>query len=299
MVHHNICPLCSSEKIKSHLNCTDYFISREPFALFKCSDCSLVFTQNYPEEAEIGNYYESDDYISHSDTSEGITNKLYRIARNVMLRIKKSKIIKATGLKSGRILDIGSGTGHFALTMKRAGWKVTGIEINKKARDFAKSQFELDTVDPKEIAGLEANSFDCITLWHVLEHFHDLNKYLSDILHLLKPGGICVIAVPNCNSADADYYAKYWAAYDVPRHLWHFNDASFRLLADKSGFKLEATGKLPLDVFYISILSEKYKGTKLFFISGVLKALWFAFLSFFNNKKSSSVIYFLRKPMLQ
>lgn len=298
MVHHNKCPLCSSEKIKLHLNCTDYFISRELFALFKCSACSFVFTQDYPEEAEIGNYYESDEYISHSNTSKGITNKAYRIARNVMLLKKKSRIINATGLKSGRIIDIGSGTGHFAITMKRAGWEVTGIEINKKARDFARSQFGLDIIDPGEIAGLDSNSFDCITLWHVLEHFHDLGKYLSDIHHLLKPGGICLVAVPNCNSYDAGYYGKYWAAYDVPRHLWHFNDSSFRLLADKSDFILESTGKLPLDVFYISILSEKYKGTKLFFISGVLKALWFAVLSFLNNKKSSSVIYSLRKPTL-
>ncbi|MCX6327269.1 MAG: methyltransferase domain-containing protein [Bacteroidia bacterium] len=295
MVHHKVCPLCSSEKIFLHFRCTDHFISKEVFELYKCSLCGFKFTQDYPEETEIGQYYESDDYISHSDTSKGFSNKLYRLVRNVMLGIKKGIIQNATGLNKGSLLDIGSGTGHFAGTMKKAGWLVKGIEINKKARDFSISRFGLEIISPGQMSTLEANSFDCITLWHVLEHFHDPFKYASDILSLLKPGGKCVIALPNCSSYDAKYYGQYWAAYDVPRHLWHFNPSSFRYFSEKTGFTLENLRNLPLDVFYISILSERYGGSKLSFLKGVVKALLFAFLSVFKKGKSSSVIYVLRK----
>ena len=151
-----------------------------------------------------------------------------------MLQKKKNIIKNVTGLQMGSLLDIGSGTGHFADTMKKAGWKVNGIEINKKARDFSVSRFGLEIIGPDRISELEANSFDCITLWHVLEHFHDPLKYSSDILKLLKPDGVCVVALPNCNSYDAKYYKDYWAAYDVPRHLWHFNPVIFQDFFGKS-----------------------------------------------------------------
>jgi SAM-dependent methyltransferase len=216
-----------------------------------------------------------------------------------MVRKKRGIIRNVTGLNKGSILDIGSGTGHFAGTMKKAGWLVKGIEINKKARDFSISRFGLEITGTEEISALEANSFDCVTLWHVLEHFHDPFQYASDILRLLKPDGMCVIALPNCSSYDAKYYGRFWAAYDVPRHLWHFNPSTFRLFSEKAGFVVENLRNLPLDVFYISLLSERYKGSGLPFISGIAKALLFAFLSVFKKGKSSSVIYLLRKPFDQ
>jgi 2-polyprenyl-3-methyl-5-hydroxy-6-metoxy-1,4-benzoquinol methylase/predicted RNA-binding Zn-ribbon protein involved in translation (DUF1610 family) len=295
MVHHKECPLCTSEVIFLLFSCVDHFISKEVFSLYKCSKCGFEFTQDYPEEAEIGKYYESDDYISHSDIAKGLANKIYRLARNVMLLRKKDIVKKISGLRGGSLLDIGSGTGYFAGTMKKAGWHVKGIEINKKARDFSRSQFGLEIIDPEYISELEADGFDCITLWHVLEHFHDPFKYASEIVRLLKPGGLCLIALPNCSSYDAKYYGQYWAAYDVPRHLWHFNTSTFSLFSEKSGFVLENLMNLPLDVFYISILSERYKGSKFAFLTGLVKALPFAFLSVFNKRKSSSVIYILRK----
>lgn len=297
MVHHEVCPLCSSEKIFLLFGCTDHFISKEVFGIYKCSVCSFEFTQDYPEETEIGRYYESEDYISHSNTSKGFSNKLYRLARNFMLHRKKEIIRNATGLKKGSILDIGCGTGHFAGKMKQTGWKVKGIEINEKARNFAISHFGLEVAVTEQLTVLEASSFDCITLWHVLEHFHDPFKYASDILRLLKPGGICVIALPNCNSYDAKHFGRFWAAYDVPRHLWHFNPFTFRLFSEKTGFILKNLKSLPLDVFYISTLSEKYKGSALSFFKGIVKAKLFAFSAVFKKERSSSVIYILRKPI--
>jgi SAM-dependent methyltransferase len=266
MVHHRVCPLCLSEKISFLFRCTDHFITKEVFSIDKCEECGFEFTQDYPEEREIGKYYESEDYISHSDTSKGLSNKLYRLARNIMLRRKMGIIRKVTGLNKGNILDIGSGTGHFAYTMKKAGWQVKGIEINDKARSFSISNFGLEIAGHDYISAFQQGSFDCITLWHVLEHFHDPFKYASEIIRLLKPAGICVIALPNSRSYDAEHYREFWAAYDVPRHLWHFNPDTFRLFSIKTGFRLETIENLPLDVFYISTLSEKYKGSVLSFI---------------------------------
>jgi len=295
MVHHNMCPLCSSEKIALHFSCNDHFISKKDFSIFKCSACGFLFTQDYPEETEIAQYYESDNYISHSDISEGFSNKLYRVARGIMLRKKKNLIGKITRLKKGTILDIGSGTGYFAATMKRAGWMARGIEINEKARNFSASNFELEVDSPDRITSYESNSFDCVTLWHALEHFHDPFRYISEIYRLLKPGAVCVVALPNCNSYDANHYKRFWAAWDVPRHLWHFQPSTFRIFSEKSGFILENLKILPLDVFYISLLSERYKGSSMAFFKAISKAVIFSFRSLFNKERSSSVIYLLRK----
>jgi len=297
MVHHNVCPLCSSDKTGLLLKCNDHFVSGEEFTLFKCRECNFIFTQDYPEEDEIGRYYESEDYISHSDTSKGFSNKLYRLARSFMLRRKRNLIIKTTGLKNGDLLDIGSGTGYFVSVMNEAGWQVKGIEINEKARDFSRSHFGIDIDAPSALSTYDSDSFDCITLWHVLEHFHDPFKYMSEIRRVLKPDAYCVIALPNSFSYDAGYYKRFWAAWDVPRHLWHFCPETFRVFAGKTGFISEDLKVLPLDVFYISQLSEKYKGSSLSFLKGVTKGLFFAVLSLFNKKRSSSVVYILRKPV--
>ena len=295
MVHHDVCPLCSSEEISLKFRCTDHFVSQQEYSLYACSSCNFVFTQDYPAESEIGRYYESDDYISHSDTSKGFSNKAYRLARNLMLGRKRQIIINETGLKSGNLLDIGCGTGHFAHLMKKSGWNVKGVEINEKARNFGRSVFGMEIIDPSQIGTLESGSFDCVTLWHVLEHFHDPFKYMSDIHQLLKPGGMCLIALPNCNSYDASAYRQFWAAWDVPRHLWHFNPYTFRLFSDKAGFRLTKLRTLPLDVFYISIISERYKGSTFSFIKGAIKALPFALFSVFHKSRSSSLIYLLQK----
>lgn len=295
-MHHKTCPLCESDQIFLHLSCTDHFLSKEVFNLNRCGDCGFVFTQDYPDENEAGRYYESEDYISHSDTSKGLSNKLYRIVRSLMLQRKSALVRKITGLKKGTLLDIGTGTGHFAAAMKKAGWQVNGIEINEKAREHSSTRFGLEIISPEQISTLASDSFDCITLWHVLEHFHDPLNYTSEIMRLLKPGGLCLIALPNCNSYDAEYYGKYWAAYDVPRHLWHFSTLSFGLFMKKTGGVAGDIRTLPLDVFYISILSERYKGTKLPFMTGILKGMYFSLLTVINRKRSSSIIYLMRKP---
>jgi SAM-dependent methyltransferase len=297
MVHHTACLLCSSEKISLHLNCCDHFLSGEPFRIFRCKSCGFTFTQDYPEPGDIGKYYESDEYLSHNDGSKGFYERIYRLVRKIMLHRKRSLIEKITGLKRGTILDIGSGSGHFAQAMKKKGWQVNGIEINGNARKTSISKFGLDIYEPTDIKNLKSESFDCITLWHVLEHFHDPFGYYSEIKRLLKPGGHCVTALPNCSSYDAEHYREFWAAYDVPRHLWHFNPSSFTLFTGQTGLKLEKILTLPADVFYISFVSEKYKGSSFPFLRGIVRAKFYALGAFLRKEKSSSVIFILRKPV--
>lgn len=295
MADHNKCPLCSSEETSLFLKVDDHFLSREKFFLSVCNNCGFIFTRDYPDERNIGKYYESDEYISHNDSTPGFSNILYRFLRKIMLKKKRNILRKYTGLKKGSLLDIGSGTGHFLSEMKDSGWDVKGIEINIKAREYSVSRSGIDVIPPSEISTISSGSFDCITMWHVLEHFDNPIEYMGQVHRILKPEGILIVALPNCSSLDAIHYKEFWAAYDVPRHLWHFNPKTFRLFAEKNGFEILSVRSLPLDVFYISMLSEKYKGIKLHFITGMIKGLWFSMLSSFKKEKSSSLIYMARK----
>jgi SAM-dependent methyltransferase len=295
MISHNKCPLCFSDRISFYLKSTDHLLSKEEFDIFKCQACGFVFTREYPDEKSIAGYYESDDYISHDDRAKGFLNQVYLLARDIMLRRKKRIVGNEAGIKTGKILDIGCGTGYFAGTMKKAGWDVTGIEPNRKARDFGSEHFAFRIIGPERISELPSASFDCITMWHVLEHFHDPFNYAAEIKRLLKAGGVCICALPNCSSFDAEHYMEEWAAYDVPRHLWHFTPDTFRIFAEKTEFQITGIESLPLDVFYISILSEKNNGSDFHFMNGLIKGTWFAFRALFDKRKSSSLIYFLKK----
>jgi SAM-dependent methyltransferase len=242
----------------------------------------------------IGRYYQSVNYVSHSDTKKGLVNSLYHIVRNFTLKTKRNLIRKVTGLEQGALLDIGAGTGAFANKMKRAGWDVTGLEPEEKAREHALTNYELTLQEPGELGRLPANQFDAISLWHVLEHVHQLHDYLERFLEILKPSGRLLIAVPNYTSYDAEIYKEYWAAYDVPRHLYHFSPKSMTILLEQKGFVVEQIRPMWFDSFYVSLLSEKYR--KGFFF---LRPLWIALLSNIkamkNFGKCSSVIYVIRK----
>jgi SAM-dependent methyltransferase len=295
MIRHNHCPLCFSKRISLHLECTDHLLSGEEFELFRCQECGFIFTREYPDEKSIAAYYESDDYISHDDEAKGSLNRVYLLARDIMLNRKRRIVENVTGLKKGKILDIGCGTGYFAGTMKKAGWDVTGVEPNRKARDFGSKRFALNIISPDHLSDLQEKSFNSVTLWHVMEHLHDLSKYSDEIDRLLKPGGICITALPNSNSYDAKYYGRFWAAYDPPRHLWHFNPSTVSLFWEKKGYKIAYMKNLPLDVFYISILSEKNKGSFVPFIKGLMMGGIFALESALDKNRSSSLIYFLHR----
>ena len=289
------CPCCGSTHIAPQLKAIDYTVSKDLFDIWHCNDCTLRFSQNVPDEDSIGPFYQSTSYVSHSDTQEGFINKLYHRVRNFTLNQKRKLIIDATQTTDGNLLDVGAGTGAFSNEMNQSGWQVTGLEPDTTARQVALNKFGLQLDEPEKLFSLPANTFDAITMWHVLEHVHNLHGYLEQYHKILKPNGRLIIAIPNYTSYDAQHYNEYWAAYDVPRHLYHFSPKSMDTLAVLKGFKIEAYKPMWFDSFYVSMLSEKYKTGK----DNHPKAVWNGFLSNLkalgNSKLCSSVIYVLAK----
>ena len=246
----------------------DHSVSKETFELLYDPDLDLVFTHPQPTEEKLPSYYDSPDYISHTDGKRSLFEKMYQIVKNNALK-SKLKLINSESQK-GTVLDIGAGTGDFLTVLKNDGWQITGIEPNEKAKAIAISK-GITFADSLE--GLQNNSFDVITMWHVLEHVPDVEKQISELKRLLKPNGTIFIAVPNFNSFDANYYGHFWAAFDVPRHLWHFSKTAIKKLFAIQNLDLVKIIPMKFDSFYVSLLSEKYKTGKMNFIKAFLIGL--------------------------
>lgn len=294
-INYDHCLCCGSAAINKVFECKDYTVSNEYFEIWKCNTCTFRFTQDVPDEASIGAYYQSSEYISHSDTKKGLINRLYHFVRNFTLKAKLNLVKGVTGVKYGVLLDVGSGTGAFANTMQQAGWNVTGLEPDEIARINALSNYKLNLQELSNLKNLNSQTFDAITLWHVLEHVHELHGYLEKFFEILKPNGRLVIAVPNYTSYDARLYQQYWAAYDVPRHLYHFSPKSMAILLKQKGFEVEAIKPMWFDSFYVSMLSEKYQHGKDSFINAMLAGMISNLKALFNKKKCSSIIYIVKK----
>ena len=288
----NPCPACGNSSWDSTGRVKDHSISGEWFQLKSCPVCHLKQTSPQPAQGEIGRYYASEDYVSHSDTRSGVINKLYHAARVLMLKKKHQWVLKASGQQTGYLLDVGAGTGHFPYYMKLSGWHAEGLEPDETARKVAAEKLNMPLDPIEKLDTLPENQYDVITLWHVLEHVHNPGSYFDRFRKILKPGGVLIIAVPNHTSRDAKRYKADWAAYDVPRHLWHFSPESMQKIMEKHGFTL--TKKLPmhLDAFYVSMLSEKYRGKG---IVGLVSAFFSGVKTYWSARKNvdtaSSVIY--------
>jgi len=291
--HIEKCPLCGHSQFAHIETCEDHFVSHETFSLYACCNCHFVYTQDVPIGEAKGRYYQTSDYVSHSDTKKGAVNWVYHQVRNVMIRRKTRLSVK--GVKNGKLLDVGCGTGYFAASVKRQGWNVIGVELSATAAEIARSKFGIEVIPPEKLSELPHNQFDTITLWHVLEHLENLNEAMALFSKLLHEKGQLIIALPNRNSFDAAKYRASWAAYDVPRHIWHFSPDTFQLLARKHGYTITAMKPMPFDVFYISILSERYKNRKCPFLRGFLSGVAGYLASLFDRKKSSSLIFAIKK----
>lgn len=283
------CPVCGGKDAKQVMVCEDYTVSHELFSIVACPACGFKYTNPRPDENSIGKYYESEDYVSHSNSKKGIINSVYHFVREYSLK-QKVKMINSLSAK-GHLLDIGCGTGEFLATAAKDGWKVQGIEPNDKARNQAIQNHKLAVGTPESIKDLQANSYDVISMWHVLEHVHQLNERLEEISKLLKVGGKAVIAVPNHASYDAERYGNTWAAYDVPRHLYHFTPDTIKMLFVKHNFKFQTSFPMKFDSFYVSMLTEKnvHKKNKLF--SAFMTGLQSNLKAKNDAEKYSSVIY--------
>lgn len=291
----SFCPACASASVYPALSAKDYTVSGERFEIWHCEDCTLRFTQNAPNFNSIGQYYQSDNYVSHSDTTRGFINQLYHIIRNYTLRSKRVLLQKVTHKETGTLLEIGAGTGAFSNTMKKAGWQLTALEPDSFARQNALNKYGLDLEPAENLFHLAEATYDAITLWHVLEHVHALKDYWNEFTRILKPEGKLIIAVPNYTSYDAKKYGEFWAAYDVPRHLYHFSPNSMERLGLQMGFTLVEVKPMWFDSFYVSMLSEQYKNGS----GNIVGAIWNGLLSnvksIGNKKRCSSVIYIFSK----
>jgi len=289
------CPVCGSGDLHNHIRCRDYTVSKEYFQLVRCDKCHLVFTNPRPGAEAIGHFYKAEAYVSHSDTTQTLIYKLYHMVRKRTLRAKLQLISRLNDNKTGNMLDVGCGTGYFLKTCKEAGWQVNGIEVNEQARKAAIEKAG-DCIHDSLFKENRKGHFNIITLWHVLEHLHQLNETMEKLKGLIDDKGRIIIAVPNRDSIDSERYGEYWDAYDVPRHLYHFNKSSIKALVEKHGMEVAEVIPMKFDSYYVNLLSEKYKGThwsnypKAFF-TGWLSNRWASR----NNNNYSSLTFIVKK----
>lgn len=255
---------------KHFLAVTDHSVSKEIFELYQDEELDMLITYPQPNLDELGKYYESTDYISHTDSKRTLFEKAYHFVKGIALK-KKLNLINSLQKTKGAILDVGAGTGEFLLEAQLNGWQTTGVEPSDKAKQIARNK---GVSFVETLAQLEDHSFDVITMWHVLEHVPDLNHQIKELKRLLKPTGSLIIAVPNFKSFDAQYYGKYWAAYDVPIHFWHFSKTAIQKLFQKEQMELVKILPMKFDSFYVSLLSEKYKTGRMNFVKAFFVGLW-------------------------
>jgi SAM-dependent methyltransferase len=296
MISVTTCPACGHNSWNKHLSCVDHTVSHETFDITACITCNLLATNPRPEDSKLSDYYKSVDYISHTNKAASIIDQLYLLARTFTLRWKE-RLMRRYSKKPGRILDYGCGTGDFLAYCSNKQWRTTGIEPATSAREIAIAKTNT-TIRPTINELSDENDYDVITMWHVLEHVSDPSSLLQKILSLLKKDGTLFIAVPNHKSFDGKYYQSYWAGYDVPRHLWHFNPDSMKNLLLRNGLLVKRIHPMKLDSYYVSLLSEKYVNNgKATFIS-LLKAFFLGLISnlkAINSGNYSSLIYVVKK----
>ena len=294
------CPSCGHDSFNDNLVCLDHTYSKEHFRLVECEHCKLIFTNPRPNEQAIGKYYDNPEYVSHTDTRSGLLFTLYGLVKARALKQKRRYLEQLT---SGRtVLDYGAGSGDFCAELATNNWSVSAYEPDAGARKrISEKNKQIEVLD--NLSQLESNSRSVITLWHVLEHVHALEQTVKEFHRILAPTGTLIIAVPNHTSFDARFYSSEWAAYDVPRHLYHFNPETLGTFMKSNGYELKAIEPMWFDSYYVGLLSEKNQGN-----TGILKSpfAWIrAFLigsysnvlAYFNKKKCSSVTYVFKKAI--
>jgi len=282
----------NKNSVKSLLKVKDFSVSGEEFQLVENQEYGFLETIPQPTLEKLPSYYESEDYISHTDAKRNLFEKVYHLVRSISLK-KKLKLINSFSSETKTLLDVGCGTGDFLQTAHQNEWQVCGIEPNKEARVIANKKTNQSVLEAEKLQELGSKSFDVITLWHVLEHLPNLEDDVKTFKTLLKEDGTLVIAVPNYKSFDAQYYKEFWAAFDVPRHLWHFDKKSISKLVAKQNMKVVQVKPMWFDAFYVSMLSEKYKSGKM----NPVKGFWVGLRSnikYLSTKEASSLIYVIK-----
>jgi 2-polyprenyl-3-methyl-5-hydroxy-6-metoxy-1,4-benzoquinol methylase len=271
----------------------DHSVSGEEFQLVFDEVLKMYKTEPQPSFDKLPSYYESEDYISHTDTQRNLFEKIYHWVRSYMLSKKMALVLQHTKSDGKKVLDIGCGTGDFLAMAQKYKWEVTGVEPDEQARKIAAKKTTTDIHNNDWLAEIPNHSFDAITMWHVLEHVSNLEAQIATLKRIIKPNGTIFIAVPNFNSHDATHYKEFWAAYDVPRHLWHFSQNAIKGLFQKENLKVVKVLPMKFDAYYVSLLSEKHKTGKM----NPVKAFYIGFVSNFKaitSSEYSSLIYVIK-----
>jgi 2-polyprenyl-3-methyl-5-hydroxy-6-metoxy-1,4-benzoquinol methylase len=290
-----ICPICGNINTSTAFSVIDHSITQENFVLQRCISCNYLFTSPAPPLETIARYYASDVYISHTDSKKGVVESLYQLVRKKTLAGKRKLINSFIKRENGIILDYGCGTGAFLNEMKLHGWDTYGIEPDDGARAKAEQLVGSKIGLPSDLSIMPDAAYDVVTMWHVLEHVHDLNGTIQELKRVIKENGKLFVAVPNHEAYDAKHYGSYWAAYDVPRHLHHFTPYTIKTLMEKHGLKVVAKKGMWFDSFYVSMLSEKYKSGKINYLNAFFIGLISNLLAFSKVEKCSSLIYIISK----
>ena len=290
----NKCPWCGSEKAQINLWLKDEFLTKEDFHICECLNCGLLYTMPRPDKDKIGLYYKSEAYFSHQENKKGFIPKVYERVKSINLKHKYR--LATSGMQPGKLLDIGCGVGDFLHTAEMHGWECIGVEPSEDAKAIAQKRMKGMIITSEELESFSDGAFDVITMWHVLEHVDDLKWQVAQLQRLVKPSGRVVIAVPNYKSYDGQYYEEHWAAYDVPRHLNHFNQITLSKIFKTSGLELFKMDKLKWDAYYISYLSEQYRHHSLPLVRGLYRG----FISNCKARRSgewSSLIYVFERKI--
>ncbi|MBN2614277.1 MAG: methyltransferase domain-containing protein [Bacteroidales bacterium] len=293
MVEIEKCPICGETHSTEYLRTKDYFLTGEQFTLKQCAGCGFVFTSPRPDDVKLSHYYQSNNYLSHHSRGFSPLRLVYQFLRKRNIRNKFRLVSQFSSI--GSLLDIGCGTGELLDYFQNQGWKATGIEPDATARNFASDRWGLTVYGEDQIPTIENESYDVITMWHVLEHVSNLNERISDIHRILKNKGNFVAAVPNFLSWDAQHYGSYWAAWDLPRHLFHFSQKNIIQLTEKHGFKYIKSIPMVWDSYYISLMSEQYKGNRLPYFNAIKNGMKSNSKGRKNGNGYSSMIYIFEK----
>lgn len=288
------CPVCRAGDLSLFLRVIDQSVSKESFELTYCALCGFCFTNPRPSPEAIGRYYDTTDYISHGGKGRGVQEAIYRHARRWAIKAKHGLI--ARYFVNGHVLDVGCGTGEFLGHLKARGYQCTGVEPSLRAREQAIRNHSLDVLP--DIGSIPAREqFQIVTLWHVLEHFHDPKEELRRIHSRTCPGGLLLVAVPDRESWDAHFYRAHWAAFDAPRHLSHFRRRDVKRLLEEQGFDLLAVKGMWFDAPYVSMLSEQHlkRGPLVAFIRGLFFGMISNLVAMLGSRPTSSSLFIARK----
>ena len=246
LVNLHECPICEGKDFSAYRKSKDFMVTNETFCIVNCKNCGFKFTNPRPDENDLMKYYESPQYISHKNKSNSLINFVYKNVRKITVQQKAKLVGKLTN--KGAILDYGCGTGEFLKACQDQGWQICGVEPAPAAAEQAARLTQTEIFGSIFDIGNE-KSHDAITLWHVLEHVPQLDETFIRIKQLLKPNGKIVIALPNYTSPDAQMYEEFWAGYDLPRHLYHFDKNTVSALLSKHRFELEKIIPQKLDAY--------------------------------------------------